>query len=297
MKKYPIVLSTDDNYVLQLCVALNSLRRNRPKKEEVNIYIFYSALSEGNKKLIQGLQTKNFTIELVNIAHFFKSANLYSVEGISIAMYYRFAIPKILSQYKKVLYLDCDIVCTKNIYRIFNENIENQYIGAVEDIYLPNSGYMNSGVLLFNIDLWNKNSLIEKCIDYINKNSNLKCPDQDAINEVCKNKIKILSFQYNFQQFCCYYIDKLYNIKFPLKDVGAFHFLSQHKPWKYPNYPLADKWWKEVKYLPKKHQEQINRKFLPSINLEKPLSEYYKYYFATPFQKFWLRVKKKTSKK
>ena len=54
--------------------------------------------------------------------------------------------------------------------------------------------YINAGVLLINLKLWRKDNLSFKLTDAIEKNKeNFLLGDQDAINFVCKNKIKIMA--------------------------------------------------------------------------------------------------------
>lgn len=52
---------------------------------------------------------------------------------------------------------------------------------------------INSGVILFNLDYWRKNSTADKCLSYISHNRNkVIFHDQDTINAVLYKEIKRL---------------------------------------------------------------------------------------------------------
>ena len=85
------------------------------------------------------------------------------------------------------------------------EDMEGNYIGACSDVYTfemqsyirdllrcPEEGYFNSGVLMFNIPLWIKENLVEKCVKKIADMPDLSYPDQDVLNMVCAGKISTL---------------------------------------------------------------------------------------------------------
>ena len=60
--------------------------------------------------------------------------------------------------------------------------------------------YFNSGVILFDLDNWNKNKCSERIINYTKNNAVMfSSPDQDLLNIVCKNDIMLLDPRYNMQ--------------------------------------------------------------------------------------------------
>jgi len=118
----PIVYSIDDNYTLPVMVAIRSLQINKQDKYKLKIYIFNAELKEENQLKIKSIEKPDCQIEFVSVNEYIKGANLYDCHDFSVAMYYRFFIPIILSQYEKVLYLDTDTLVKGCVSKIFKED-------------------------------------------------------------------------------------------------------------------------------------------------------------------------------
>lgn len=62
---------------------------------------------------------------------------------------------------------------------------------------MAKSYYINSGVLLLNLTLMRQQKLTNKLDNFLRDHIDLYCPDQDAINICCKDKILKLDATYN----------------------------------------------------------------------------------------------------
>lgn len=108
---------------------------------------------------------------------------------------------KISSLPKKILYLDTDTVINKDISGLWNTDIENYEFAAVLDYYgkiFMGYKYVNTGVLLLNLDMINKTGLFDRSIDLLNKKK-IFLPDQTALNRLVRKKL-ILDTKYNEQK-------------------------------------------------------------------------------------------------
>ncbi|MBR3627657.1 MAG: hypothetical protein IKN42_02280 [Elusimicrobia bacterium] len=121
---------------------------------------------------------------------------------------FKFFLGNIFKNLDKILYLDCDLVVLTSLKELFSENIDNYYLAGADNIghyflykdrgYFVSSFYINSGVMLINLDLWRKDNLAEKFITIKEKNiNNFIFVDQDVINLCCENKIKPLDLSWN----------------------------------------------------------------------------------------------------
>lgn len=269
LKKLPIVFSVDDNYILPLSVAIKSLKEKCRKKCE--IYIFFEKLTEENKEKIFAFNDNKTEIRFICLKEYIKNYNLYVKYHFTMAMYFRFFIPKILSEYEKILYLDCDILVYRDFSALFELNIQDKCIAGVHDAGIADEKYINSGVLLFNVKKCNEFCFTEKCIEYVETHSGLNFPDQEAINAVCVDNIYHLNFSFNLQILSFYNREKrLYSVN-NLCDFCKFinvkqcsivfiHYVFKEKPWNSEMVylesgvlffiPLAKLWWKEAKRLP-----------------------------------------------
>ena len=146
------------------------------------------------------------------------------------------------------MYLDCDLIVLSSLKDLFSTNIDNYYIAAVEDYgyyylnlhldYHITDFYVNTGVLLINLDLWRKNNLAEKFITIKEKSAkNFVFVDQDVINLCCINKIKNLPLEYNFQHDFFevnrkFRYHPLNNKIKSVKNKKIIHYTTPDKPWK-----------------------------------------------------------------
>lgn len=106
----------------------------------------------------------------------------------------------------KILYLDTDVVCRKDFTEFYNQDISNYEIVGVLDHYgkwffrnnIFKMDYINSGVLLINIEKVKETKLFKKCREKCSSDE-MFMPDQSAINKISKYK-KIVPRKYNEQR-------------------------------------------------------------------------------------------------
>ena len=119
-----IVYSFNDIYSMYFSTALKSLIENSKKEMFYDIIVFSSDITEWNKRLLSDMLPQNFNIRFMDISKYLKEAlngiNLKGFKYWSVEMYYRIAIPLIMRKYDKVLYLDSDTICKKDISELFN---------------------------------------------------------------------------------------------------------------------------------------------------------------------------------
>ena len=249
----PIVFSSDNNYCPYLAVAIKSLIENSSIKNSYDIIILNEEISQDYKNKILNLisKTKNFSIRFINVNNFIKDSNIFYVSGyFTIATYYKLLIEKICKNYKKIIYLDCDIIVVKDIAKFINIDLENNLMGAVttqglskdpnysdyitKTLKIPDqSKYFNSGVLLIDILKITKFNLLKKSLDKLMEIKEPIFVDQCILNSVCYGNVKLLDSKYN--HYAAY-------IKNTNKKI-IVHY-NEEKPWNNPKIPLANLFWK-----------------------------------------------------
>ena len=268
----PIVFGVDKNYLPYLSVALLSMIENSSDLFKYDVYILHTELDETDIKTIKRLETSNVHITCINVLKEIDSIDLYSRAHYSISMYYRILIPQLFSNLNKVVYLDCDILVVDDISKLYFSYIGNNYVSAAinylnrdmqkyvrSNLKMDYPDYVNSGILIINIAEWKKNKVSEKIFNYIENNKWLVCPDQDAINVVCKNKIKYLSSSWNFTwqhivlDTTLPYQQQLKFDEDELQQKSIIHYTSGIKPWKKLNWDGNEYgriWWVYAKRSP-----------------------------------------------
>ena len=103
----------------------------------------------------------------------------------------------------KILYLDTDVMCLRDLSSLYETDISDCEICGVADRYgkwffgnILTHNYLNSGVLLMNMKRIRESSLFEKCRKMCQEKKMLM-PDQSALNKLAKKKK--VSRKYNEQ--------------------------------------------------------------------------------------------------
>lgn len=129
-----------------------------------------------------------------------------------------------LKKCERVLYLDYDVVCRGDISEFYNMGLDGIEAAGVLDIYGKNfyyyhgifkQDYMNSGVMLFNLEECRKTKMFEKAVRLCGERW-MMLADQAALNKSIEGR-KLLPRKYNEQG------------ERPKKDTVLHHFSNNFK--------------------------------------------------------------------
>ena len=105
------------------------------------------------------------------------------------------------------------------------------------------SNYLNSGVIVMNLDYWRKHDIQNKVLTYILDNRDrIIYPDQDALNVILKDTRMELPIIYNVAHYLFYKNidnipgDRYAEIKEARESPVIFHYMGPTKPWSLGNY-------------------------------------------------------------
>ncbi len=271
-KCIPIVFATDNNFVPYLYVALKSLLDNANPENNYDIVILYSDVNDYNKKRLSEFVSTNVSVRFVEMSGYMEpyKEHWYTHWTWTEAMYYRFFIPEIFSEYEKVLYLDGDVIFNCDISELYNVEMGNNMISAVQDLprllkedkFVPHiednlkmspDKYFNSGVLVFNVREMIKANFLQNCINILEELKNPVFPDQDVLNVVCKDRVlylditynlswNLLHFHYDFAERLTQNIYQKYMQAW--KNPKIIHYAGGFKPWKQPDLEYSEYFWK-----------------------------------------------------
>lgn len=139
----------------------------------------------------------------------------------------------------KILYLDCDLVCRGSLLPLYSEETGDDIVLGVDDVLskdntvrLSLGKYISAGVMLINLDAWRKEDCCGKLLKYVELNcgnsERLKYHDQDAINAVLNDRIRMVDSKWNAQTSSYLGSEKQ---NFIGKTAIIVHFVSDRKPW------------------------------------------------------------------
>lgn len=276
----PIVCSFNDGYVIPAGVFITSLAKNANIGTKYQLLVLYSTerLSQNSIKLISKVCSfySCLSIRFVNVDGVFPS--MFTSRHISQDAYYRLAIPHLLTEYDKVLYLDVDIIVNGDLFELYSLDLKGNMIAGVQE-YLTKkqkkyeksigndpSLYVNSGVLLMDVKLISESNIFNNYIIPLLSKS-FEQHDQDIINLVFRNSIYLLEnkFNYSFQN--------LRNNSFPL----IIHFII-FKPWLTPCL-YGDVWWsyyRNSELYSYEYYDNSQRKIYENINKHIRIGDFFK---------------------
>lgn len=266
-------MASDENYAVHLGVGIVSIMENN--SSNVTMHILDNNISEVNLNRLKSLEDKylNLKINFYNTSDFFRQNDIDSLiknqlkdndfyKLLGLAAFSRLFLQDILpSNIEKVLYLDSDTLVLDNLDEIFSNDMDNLVSGVVDvmanitkSLYLgskKSTPFINSGVLLINLERWREIDFAGRAIDLINEYPDKNfLHDQNIINIICGDDIDLLSPKFNtMSEF--FYVDYSKNLKmneyfdsidqfYSINDVDdalkhpvVVHFLSRvwDRPW------------------------------------------------------------------
>lgn len=241
-----VLFCCDPGYYQHLAVALVSMLRSNAANN-MDVHLISSAPDTAAEfKLRQSLIAyRNFALSI----HYWEShARLHTSFHISREAYTRLNAALILPpSIDKIIYLDCDLVVVASLADLWRTDIQGHALAAAPDPYgagrrealgMPSAApYVNSGVLVLNLDKWRQDDLSQRLAHYIEAaGSNLLFHDQDAINAVLHGATRVLPYRWNMQARMLRAAGRASlpdraAIAAAAKSPAIIHYTSARKPW------------------------------------------------------------------
>jgi lipopolysaccharide biosynthesis glycosyltransferase len=273
----PVFYPCDENYVDYLGVSLVSLIDNSSVKNNYDIIILENGINKYSKEALQNTaqNRQNISIRFFSVLDFVEKCNAKKwklPQSLSPASYYALFTPLAACNYSKVIYLDCDTLIKTDIAKLLDVEIGNYCCAAAldpncdiaddlniakhlcEDLgFKDMSKYVNSGVVLFNINQISQNDICTKVIDIAHKSKGY-FGDQDVLNVAYDGRTFVLEQLWNVFWGLIFEREKMRNlsdseIEYLLDNANIVHFAGK-KPVQIPNEPYAAEWWMYARKSP-----------------------------------------------
>lgn len=268
-----IIFSADRNYVPYLAVSIQSIFDNADNRYNYDVLVFDDGITDYQKTMLSAMSKNNCSIRYIDVKSLLKDfdTSLFQSRGIwSAATFYRLFIPEIMPDYKKVLYLDCDILVRDSLVDMFNLDLGDKQIACVYDCirYMKTKNrikdceqglglkdyrlYFNAGVVMFNLQKIDRRKFRERFISILTSYE-LPFLDQDILNVLFEGKCHFLEPKWNYQYHILLERPELKEI--PELDAAdknpkIIHYTTGRKPWNSPELPHVAEWWGIARKLP-----------------------------------------------
>lgn len=265
------LFTLDKNYIEPLKMCLLSIMRF-PSKDGWNVYIITKNTEDfndfaGNMERLK----EELKIHLIEADDSIFKGFPETVRYSKVVYYRIFASEFLPKNMDRVLYLDPDIIVINSLEELYNTDLAGYYYAAcshtktflndVNRIRLgmkKNTPYINSGVMLMNLDELRRNQTIKEVFDYVKKyGKHFILPDQDIISALYGDKINLLdTLKYNISDRIIKmnnlnpkneYID----INWVWENSVIIHYYGENKPWKDDYNGILGRFYEDIAKLAK----------------------------------------------
>ena len=266
----PIAFVTDNDYVVPTCTAIQSLLESRADLTIYRIYIITVGLTEENAAMLNSFASDRIEIRIV-------TASADKITGIhdgrensfcqaTESALLKFELPALVPE-RRIIYLDGDILCFKDLTPLYQADLHGNLLGAVRDsgslyskrkILTECPDYFNSGVMVMELDGMREADAASSLYEIKRSMKKSDLMDQDVFNIYFNGRVTLLEVQWNYlyvnlmrakdqrktdickfnEAFGTHY--KSFTLA--CHDAAIVHFASKNKPWKDPEALLRDEW-------------------------------------------------------
>ncbi len=198
---YTVVYASDDRGVTQLGAAIYSLLANASNATTYKVYLLSIGRFGAYVELLNGLEISKHwrhSITFIDVSDLAATCRLTVKESWPVTAWTRVFIPNLLPEDERlVVYCDIDTLVCSDLKKAFETPLQGKATGVdFKHVSLKGShfnvglgmpqdcpGYFNSSVMLLDLDVFRKQDLTRKILQYVGEYSDiLACPDQDALN-------------------------------------------------------------------------------------------------------------------
>ena len=288
-----IAFCFDDNYAMPAGIAMSSVISNNMDKNLV-FHLFANNVTNEKISMFNQLNNDNVSIICYEIGDDFSINPDTLVLHVSASTCLRFVVPQILNKVtSRVLYLDCDVLCTNNLNELIHTDLSDKYAAVVPDVDktqekqcpacdIPYGEYFNAGMIYINTNMWVDNNLTDKAFAMINSGKVYKFADQDVLNILMQGKTVFLPKIYN--QLTSLTVggneDNLLS-----EDTVIIHYVTGNKPWYqlyltplYQTYIASSPWANQKLSLANENAPSTTRRYAKLLASQKKYFSAFKYY-------------------
>lgn len=276
METLGVVFCFDENLVKQVQVAAASLLDSRGSGDHFEMHcVCTKEAGIAEPALKQIIEKRDPASALLMHCMENPYENAYQVRDISAGTYLRLALPGLLTETDRILYMDADVLVRESLAPVWKTPMENMALAAVKgavnlsEKWEWNSdrpywhllsgmkgGYINAGVTLLNLAEVRRRGLDARWHELTGERFYYQ--DQDILNITCQGAIAYLPPKYNrlayledkdFGQFVTEGIYTQEEEREALQSPAIIHYAGD-KPWKRYDTNLGSLWWDYVNGQP-----------------------------------------------
>lgn len=240
-----VACASDAEYVRPLAAMLRSLVDNLGTGRALDVYILHSGIGESERRAIAHGWPERCTAHwLTADENAFGGLPLWG--RMPVSTYFKLALPDMLPRsVRRAIWLDCDLLVLDDIGLLWDREMGNRPLGAVQDAVVPlvssrcgvagyaelgidaREKYFNAGVMVIDVEAWRRDKVQARAVDYLKRYQRaVVFWDQEGLNAALAGRWASLDEAWN------------HNASVPRRkaDVGRpaiIHFAGGLKPWRF----------------------------------------------------------------
>ena len=276
----PVVTASDEKFVPHLAAMLASIQDNLDNNTDLDFIVLDGGISQRNKNYLE----RQFQRDGSGRITFLDCTDLYTAISVhmhfSTPTYYRLSLTEILKGYKKIIYLDADLIVLADLRDLYDIPLENGFaVAAVSDVVMKHfvatgtpalystggqkaeqylrewvgmgnnyAGYFQAGVMLIDIDKFKDKNIYDKSLCELKKKK-YWFVDQDVLNKLLNDSVQYLDMSWNVMNHLLMVTKGLDNdlvrkIKESIDSPRIIHYAGKKaKPWNNMNAPMSQYYW------------------------------------------------------
>ena len=276
-----VALSANEYYVPYVAVLLESIRQHISGNHNYDFIIMTKDIVQHSQKRLNAIfaDNENVSVRFINVSRYEDFFSHVFLRGhFVIETWFRLLMPELLSNYDKVLYLDCDMVVNADIAELYDTDIEGyllaacldadtaglyngfekgkrKYMDEVLKIKEPYK-YFQAGTILFNLKEFRNTYTTQQMLEFASSEQ-WELLDQDVLNYLAQGKVKYVDMSWNVMYDWRYIREKeiikrapkyLYNMYLESRNhPKIIHYAGPEKPWNEPTCDFGEVFWKYAK--------------------------------------------------
>ena len=252
-----VAFVSNRKYFPFVLIAVTSMLHYHKDGGKLVIHLIHPDLSDNELSILRGMQQEHsFDFE----AHLLDTSKFADDFGSSRPILWRLAIPELMPDVPRVIYLDCDLVFCDDVAKLWSFDLHGMSLAAVGDRVgrkLTTPGldplkYFNSGVMIWNLDqMRERNAMAQWQKVFREHNCQLQFADQTLLNLVHRDDSLFLPQNWNLHNsiYRNLPLEGMYTVEETIdaiRNPGIVHFTGHHKPWifwKFTHHPYASRFW------------------------------------------------------
>lgn len=249
-----VLVTLNHGYLEPLRVMLRSMCESNPGIQ-FKVYVVHSSLTPENLTRIKSaVPAEKCEIIDIQLPPDRFSGLPYSNKWPKEACYRIFAAHILPADLDRVLYLDPDMVIINELDELYKIDLDGKYFAACTHLFeplqsfvrirlkmAPKSVYINSGMMLMNLDILRKEQKVEQVYEFARKyKQKLYLFDQDILNGLYSERIVAINpLLYNLDEkylklhnMYVKSIKKKADLDWVKNNTVIIHFCGRKKPWK-----------------------------------------------------------------